>query len=65
MRGIDLRLKRVAARITAKEVAREMGVGSSRISHIETRDRVPQAAAERYLAALETLTTVPPGESAA
>lgn len=60
MTGLELKLRRVALRLNGSEVAEAMGVSVSRVSHIEARDRVTAAAAEKYLAALETLTTVPP-----
>lgn len=58
-KGIDLKLKRTAARVTATDLASVMGVKPSRISHIESRALVTDEAARRYLAALETLATVP------
>lgn len=57
--GLDLKLKRVAADVRAKDLAEAMGVADSRISHIEKSRVVTEEAASRYLAALETLATVP------
>jgi transcriptional regulator with XRE-family HTH domain len=65
MTGLELKLRRVSLRLNVTELANAMGVSASRISHIETRDRVTPDAAERYLAAIETLTTVPPAPQAA
>lgn len=65
MNGIDLRLRRVALRITVTDLANAMGVSPSRVSHIETRDRVTPEAEAKYLAALSTLTTVPTAGPAA
>lgn len=61
MTGMDLKLRRVAARVSAKALgsAMEPPVSSSRIGHIESRDVVTDEAARRYIEALETLTTVP------
>lgn len=58
MKGIDLKLLRIAARIKASDLARALGVTTSRVSHIESRDEATEEAARKYLAALETLTTV-------
>jgi len=61
MTGLELRLRRVGNRLTVGELAKAMNVSPSRVSHIETRDRVTAEAARRYLAAIETtLATVPP-----
>lgn len=67
MRGIDLKLRRVAARVKATELAAAMEppVTSSRIGHIEAAAVVTDAAAEKYLAALATLTTVSARETPA
>lgn len=53
MRGMDLKLKRVARRVSGVQIAREMGVSRARVSYIETLDVVTVQAAGRYLAALE------------
>jgi plasmid maintenance system antidote protein VapI len=58
MTGLDLKLKRVAARVKAQDVATSMGITKSRISAIEGLPQVTEATAERYLAALDTLTNV-------
>lgn len=55
--GLELKLKRVAADIRTGDLAYEMGVTDSRVSYIEGRRLVTVAAAEKYLAALATLTT--------
>lgn len=60
MTGLDLKLRRVAADVKAKDLALVMGVTDSRISRIENSRTVTDDAAARYLAALETLATVAP-----
>lgn len=55
--GLDLKLQRVAADITARHLAAVMGVHPSRINYIEGRRLLTAASAEKYLAALATLTT--------
>jgi transcriptional regulator with XRE-family HTH domain len=59
MTGLDLRLRRTAARVSVTELANAMLVTPSRVSHIESRDRVTDDAQEKYLRALATLATVP------
>lgn len=59
MTGMDLKLKRVAADVKAKDLADAMGVTDSRVSRIESSRTVTEDAAARYLAALATLATVP------
>jgi transcriptional regulator with XRE-family HTH domain len=54
MRGLDLRLIRVAKRVKTKDVAERMGVPHSRISYLEAQPTVTETAASRYLAALAT-----------
>lgn len=56
MRGLDLRVMRVGRRIETRQIAREMGVSSSRVSHIEKADIVTVQAEARYLEALARLT---------
>lgn len=67
MKGIDLKLRRVEARVKATELAAAFDppVTSSRVGHIEAADVVTDSAAEKYLAALETLTTVSAPETPA
>lgn len=50
--GMTLKLERVAAHIRQCELAREMGVSASRVSHLEATALVPVGTAERYRAAL-------------
>jgi DNA-binding XRE family transcriptional regulator len=50
--GLDLKLKRTAARATQRELAEHMGVKGQFISQIESRAVVRQQTADRYLAAL-------------
>lgn len=55
MTGMELKLRRIKARITGRALAAEMGITSSRISAIE-REAVPTAAMQqRYTEALERL----------
>jgi len=50
--GLDLKLKRIAHRVKAREIADEMGVNPSYITLLEGQARVTDAAAAKYLAAL-------------
>lgn len=60
MTGKELRLTRMAMDVDAQELAAKMGYASrSSISHIETRGKVREATAKRYLDALATFGTVP------
>ena len=63
--GMDLRLRRVGLRLTVSQVASAMGVSPSRVSHIESRDRVTAEAEEKYVSAIQTLTTVPASSATA
>jgi transcriptional regulator with XRE-family HTH domain len=64
MTGMQLKLRRVAARVKGRALAREMGVTASRVSAIEREAFVTDEAAARYLEALATLTNVPESEAA-
>lgn len=55
--GIDLKVERVRADVPLKDVARQMGVSSSRLSRIEDQERLTDSMRERYLSALETCRT--------
>lgn len=57
MDGLELKLLRIKAEIRGQDLAREMGCSPSYISHIENRRLVPKELADRYVAALGTLTT--------
>lgn len=57
MNGKDLKLRRVAADVKAKDLAAVMGVTDSRVSRIENSRIVTDDARERYLAALDTCIT--------
>lgn len=59
MTGMELKLRRVAARVKGTELARAMGITSSRISAVEREAVVTPEMARRYLDALTTLTHVP------
>lgn len=50
--GLDLKLRRTAARVTQIDLGAQMGVTPQRVSHIEALAVVPPTAAERYVAAL-------------
>jgi transcriptional regulator with XRE-family HTH domain len=50
--GLDLKLRRTAARVTQTQIAEHMGVRSQFVSQIEGRAVVRKETAERYLAAL-------------
>ena len=52
MTGAELRTRRERADLRQWQLAIEMRVASSRISQIESLARVPDVAADRYLAAL-------------
>jgi transcriptional regulator with XRE-family HTH domain len=58
MTGIELKVRRVAARVKAYELAEAMDVSPSRVSALEREAEITSTAAERYLAALETLQEV-------
>lgn len=53
VRGIDLKLLRVARRVPAVEVARAAGWSRQRVGAIEAADRPGRRATARYFAALE------------
>lgn len=55
--GLDLKVERVRARVTATRLAQEMGVTRQRISAIEADAIVTDDAAERYRMALMSVTT--------
>lgn len=55
--GKDLKMKRVAADVLVKDVAKAMGVTDSRVSRIENSRLVTVDAEQRYLAALLTCST--------
>ena len=55
--GMELRLKRVAADVKAREIAETMGVSPQAVSHWERSRLVSENVGERYLAALATITT--------
>ena len=62
--GLELKLRRVGARVKAKDLAAAMGVTTSRISAIE-REAIPtDETRRRYVAALQMLTDVPHVEAA-
>lgn len=55
--GLDLKLRRVALRVRAKDLAQEMGVSISRVSHLEREAVVSEAMVSRYLETLATFRT--------
>jgi transcriptional regulator with XRE-family HTH domain len=64
MTGMQLKLRRVAGRVTGRALAQAMGVGASRVSAIEREAVVTEETTRRYLQALEMLTHVPESEAA-
>lgn len=58
MTGLELKLRRTAARIRGREIAGVMGVTASRVSAIEREAFPTPETQRRYLAALDTLTNV-------
>ena len=58
MTGLDLKLKRIAADVKAKDIAHVLNVGESQVSRWEAqRTDVTPEAERRYLDALSTCTT--------
>ena len=55
--GLDLKLRRTAARVTQRQLADHLGVRAQFISQVEARAIVRQDTAERYLAALAAVAT--------
>lgn len=64
MTGLELKVRRVSARVKGKELAAAMGVSTSRISSIEREAVVTPAASARYLEALEKCGTSRTAEAA-
>ena len=57
--GMDLKVARVRARVSATDIALIMGVSRQRVSQIETLPRVTDEMARRYRDALLQLTERP------
>jgi predicted transcriptional regulator len=55
--GLDLKLRRTAARITQVRLAAQADWKPAYVSQVEARAVVPPATAERYVAALAALAT--------
>lgn len=55
--GLDLKVERVRARVTAISIAEAMGVTRQRVAAIEALAVVSDEAAERYRAAVMSLTS--------
>lgn len=53
--GLDLRLARVAARVTVTQLAAQLGVTHQRVSSLEGSERPTVTAVSRYMTALEQL----------
>lgn len=64
MTGLELKVRRVAARVKAIDLAQAMGVSASRVSSIEREAVVSSAASKRYLAALDKCATSRTSEAA-
>ena len=54
--GIDLKVERVRARVTAKSLADQLGVTRQRVSAIESLGHVNEDLANRYRTALMSVT---------
>ena len=52
MTGLELKVRRTAARVKAYKLAERMGVASPRVSQIEALAEVSPETEQRYLAAL-------------
>lgn len=63
--GLDLKLERTAQRVTARAIARVMGVSFTRIAHVEGSAVVTPATVARYRAALATCVEERTSESVA
>ena len=55
--GLDLRLQRVARQVTQTQIAAVLGVRPQAVSNVEALLRPTPAAIERYLSALERVST--------
>ena len=55
--GLTLKLERVAARLSQRQIAEGMGVSESRVSKLEAEAFVTDSAAQRYRKAVETYRT--------
>lgn len=53
--GLDLKLRRVAAGVTATALAAELGIGRSSVSNVERELRPTSHRVKSYLDALERL----------
>ncbi len=58
MNGMDLKVRRIRARVKQHELAAVMGIGRPRVAQIEATGDVPQRTAARYLSALTTFDVV-------
>ena len=63
--GQELRLLRTAADVRQVDLAAVMGIKSTGVSAIESRRKVTEKAARRYVAALATIATSQQGEQGA
>lgn len=59
MDGRDLKLRRMAADVSAKALAEAMGTTPSQVSRWENSRRLTERARVRYLEALATFGTIP------
>ena len=57
MTGTDLKIKRIAAHVKAKDLGEVLGWSSAKISRLEARAYVDPNHVEEYVAALATMTT--------
>lgn len=56
--GLDLKLERIALRVTGQELSEQMGIHPSSLSRVENSARVTTRMAARYRTALATFGTV-------
>lgn len=63
--GLDLKVERVRARVTAKSLADQLGVTRQRVSAIEALAVVGDDQATRYRTALMSLTSEPQNAASA
>lgn len=57
MTGTELKLRRVAAHLKGKDIAAAANWPPYKVSRVESLAHVPAEDVERYVAALQTLTT--------
>lgn len=63
--GMDLKVERIRQKVTARRIARAMGVSHQRVAQIEATQLVTIAIASRYRDALRQVTAAPKNEAVA